>query len=104
VAQSGALSNSGRNTLPLDATNNVDAALTKRLNIGEIKRFDVGIQLFNLFNHPQFTGGYLSDVSPYGTNAVSRNFLIPNNVNFGQYQKYFPSNARSAQLVAHFVF
>src|ERR1017187_7084567 len=104
VAQSGALSNSGRNTLPLDATNNVDAALTKRLNIGEIKRFDVGIQLFNLFNHPQFTGGYLSDVSPYGTNAVSRNFLIPNNVNFGEYQKYFPSNARSAQLVAHFVF
>jgi hypothetical protein len=104
VAQPGALSNSGRNTMPLDPTNNIDFALTKRLNFGEKKSFSMGIQLFNLLNHPEFTGGYLSDVSPFQTNAVARNFLIPNNADFGQYQKYFPSNARSAQLTAHFTF
>jgi hypothetical protein len=104
VAGVGAWANAGRNTLPLDPINNVDFAITKRLNFGEKKAFTVGAQLFDLFNHPQFTGGYLSDVSSFGTNAVSRNFLIPSNVNFGEYQKYFPSNARSVQLTAHFIF
>jgi hypothetical protein len=104
VAGVGAMANAGRNTLPLDPINNIDFALTKRLNFGEKKAFTVGAQMFNLFNHPQFTGGYLSDVSSFGTNAVSRNFLTPNNVNFGEYQKYFPSNARSMQLTAHFIF
>jgi hypothetical protein len=104
VAQPGALSNSGRNTLPLDPINNVDFSITKRLNFGEKKAFTVGAQMFNLFNHPQFTGGFLSDVSPNDTHATSRNFLIPGNVNFGEYQKYFPSNARSMQLTAHFIF
>ena len=40
----------------------------------------------------------------FQTNAVSRNFLIPGNVSFGNYQGYFPSNSRQLQLVAHFVF
>ena len=63
-----------------------------------------GIQTFNLFNHAQFTGGYLSDVTPFTTNAVSRNFLIPGNVSFGNYQGFFSSNSRQLQLVAHIVF
>jgi hypothetical protein len=100
----GALSNSGRNTFPLDHTNNFDAALMKRVNLTESKRFDVGVQAFNLFNHSQFVGGYLSDVSTFGTNAVSRNFLIPGNVSFGNYKGFFSSNSRQLQLVAHFVF
>ena len=104
VAQPGALSNSGRNTLPLDRTNNFDFALSKKLNFGEKRTFSVGVQAFNLLNHPQFTGGYLSDVSSFGTNAVARNFLVPSDQNFSQYQKYFPSNARAAQLTARITF
>jgi hypothetical protein len=100
----GALSNGGRNTLPLDHTNNFDAALMKRINLTETKRFDVGVQAFNLFNHSQFVGGYLSDVSYFQTNAVSRNFLIPSNSSFDQYQGFFSSNSRQLQLVAHIVF
>jgi hypothetical protein len=49
-------------------------------------------------------GGYLSDVSTFGTNAISRNFLIPGNSSFGNYQGFFSSNSRQLQLVAHFVF
>ena len=100
----GALSNGGRNTFPLDHTNNFDAALMKRVNLTESKRFDVGVQAFNLFNHSQFVGGYLSDVSTFTTNAVSRNFLIPGNASFANYQGFFSSNSRQLQLVAHFVF
>jgi hypothetical protein len=104
VAQSGALSNSGRNTLPLDHTNNFDFALTKRINFTEGKRFEIGAQAYNLFNHSQFTGGYLSDVSYYQTNAIARNFLVPNDSAFGAYQQFFPSNSRQLQLVARFTF
>ncbi len=34
----------------------------KRVNLTERMRFDIGAQAFNLFNHAQFVGGYLSDV------------------------------------------
>jgi hypothetical protein len=104
VAAAGARSNSGRNTFPLDHTNNFDAQVKKRLNFGEARSFEVGISAYNLFNHSQFVGGYLADVSSYGTNAVSRNFLVPNNVFFGQYKGFFASNSRQMQIVARFVF
>jgi len=104
VAGLGALSNGGRNTLPFDPINNIDASLQKKFNINERMAIQFGIQAFNVFNKAQFTGGYLSDVTPYTTNAVSRNSLIPSNADFGHYDQYFPSNARSAQLVAKFTF
>ncbi|HXN47527.1 MAG TPA: TonB-dependent receptor [Bryobacteraceae bacterium] len=104
VAGAGALSNSGRNTMPLGAINNVDANLQKRFNISERMAFSIGIGAFNIMNHPQFTGGYLSDVGVFGTNAIPRNFLVPNNADFGRYDQYVPSNARTAQVVAKFIF
>jgi hypothetical protein len=100
----GARANGGRNTLPLDHTNNFDAALMKRINYSESKRLEFGVQAFNLFNHSQFVGGYLSDVSPFATDAVSRNFLVPGNDTFGQYKAYFPSNSRTMQIVVRLVF
>jgi hypothetical protein len=104
TAALGALANAGRNTMPLDHINNVDAALMKRLNLNERVGMSVGVQVFNVFNHSQFIGGYLSDVSSYGTNAVSTNFLKPSSVFFGQYQGFFPSNSRQLQLTAHITF
>jgi hypothetical protein len=67
-------------------------------------RLIIGAQVFNLFNHSQFTGGYLSDVSFFKTNGISRNFLVPNNTAFGQYNNFVPSNSRALQLVAKFTF
>jgi len=104
VAGPGALANAGRNTLPLAPTDNIDMSLNKRFNVTERMMMQVGIQAFNTFNHPQFTGGYLSDVSTFGTNAVPRNPLIPSNADFDRFDLYFPSNARSVQLVAKFTF
>jgi hypothetical protein len=103
-AAAGARSNGGRNTMPLDHTNNVDASLMKKLNFSERIGFSAGIQLFNVFNHSQFVGGYLSDVSLPSTASISRNFLEPSSVFFGQYQGFFSSNSRTAQLVAHITF
>ena len=100
----GALANGGRNTFPLDATSNIDASLMKKINFTEGKRLDFGVQAFNLLNHSQFVGGYLSDVSAYSTSAISRNFLVPGNSTFGQYQGYFPSNSRQLQIVVRLVF
>jgi carboxypeptidase family protein len=110
VAGLGARSNSGRNTLPLDHINNFDVALVKRISVTERFRFDVGAQAFNLFNHAQFVGGFLNDVTPFATSTVSRSFLVPSSAQFGAYNQgtpevgFFPSNARQLQLVAHFVF
>jgi hypothetical protein len=103
-AGAGAFANGGRNTLPLDHTNNFDAALMKRVNFMEGRRLDFGVQAFNLFNHSQFVGGYISDVSYFQTNAISRNFLVPGNATFGQYNEYFPSNSRQLQIVVRLVF
>ncbi len=104
VAGLGARSNTGRNTLPLDHTNNFDMALSKKFTITERFRFDIGAQAANVFNHSQFTGGYLSDVGYFTTNAISRAFLTPNSGDFGRYNLYLPSNSRQVLLVAHFVF
>jgi len=104
VAGAGALSNGGRNTLPLDATNNIDMALQKRFNFTERFGLQIGAQAFNVFNHAQFVGGYLSDVDPFSTAAISRSFLVPSSSVFGHYELYVPSNARQLQLTAKFTF
>ncbi|MGH9663937.1 MAG: carboxypeptidase regulatory-like domain-containing protein, partial [Bryobacteraceae bacterium] len=100
----GALANGGRNSFALAPINNFDFALMKRINFGEVKRFDIGAQFFNLFNHPQFAGGYIGDVSPYQTYAIDRSVFVPSSDQFGHYDEFFPSNARAIQIVARIVF
>ncbi len=102
-AQSGAFPNGGRNTFPLGHINNLDASLTKRINLTERMHFDIGGQFYNLFNHSQFIAGYLNDVAPRSF-TTSRNFLIPGNAQFGQYDQFLSSNSRAIQIVARFVF
>ncbi len=103
-AAPGTIANGGRNTLPLGRTDNIDLALTKAFNITEHKKIQFGIQAFNVLNHAQFTGGYLSDVSPFMTDGTNRTFLEPQSPVFGQYQGYVSSNPRSIQLVGKFIF
>lgn len=100
----GAQANGGRNSFPLGRTNNVDFALMKKINFSERMNVNFGAQFFNLFNHSQFVGGYLSDVSLYSTSAINRSFLTPASSTFLQYQNYFPSNSRAVQIVARFTF
>jgi hypothetical protein len=100
----GAYANGGRNTFPLAPTDNIDLSVMKRLTFRERFHFELGAQAFNLFNHAQFVGGYLSDVNPFVTAGTSRNFLIPGNQFFGQYDQFFPSNSRTMQVVGRIVF
>jgi hypothetical protein len=93
----GALPNAGRNTFPLRRINNVDLGLSKRLDFTEQWHVDFGGQFFNVFNHAQYTGGYLSDVSGNGY-IGSRNDLIPGNALFGRFDQFYSSNSRQVQV------
>jgi len=103
VAGLGALANAGRNTFPLKPTNNIDLSLVKRFNISERLRCEFGGQFFNVLNHAQYTGGYLSDVA--GSSQISsRSDLISSNPLFGRFDQFYSSNSRFGQLVAKIVF
>jgi len=83
----------------------------KRINVKERYKFELGAELLNLFNHPQFTPGYINAVNSANTNyttaSAARNYLVPgtdqfNNVRAGQ--GVFPSNSRTMQISAKFMF
>ena len=104
VAGSGALSTAGRSLLQLDAINNVDLTLSKRISITERYRVEFQAQAFNLLNHAQYIGGYLNDVASIGFTGVERNMLIPNNPDFNKPATVFSSNPRNLQLALKFFF
>jgi hypothetical protein len=107
----GALSNVGRNTIPTQHINNWDFSILKRVAFAERYKLEVGGQLLNLFNHPQFTPGLINAINSastiFTTAAAARNYLVPgtsqfNNVRGGQ--GVFPSNSRTMQVSAKFIF
>lgn len=100
----GVNTNGGRNTFAMGRENNIDMALMKKINFTERFALNFGAQAFNLFNHSQFTGGFLSDVTPFQTNTISSAVFTVNNARFGQINNFFPSNSRLMQLVARFTF
>jgi hypothetical protein len=104
IAGAGARSTVGRSTLQLNAINNIDMTLSKRINITERFRTEFQMQAFNLMNHAQYVGGYLNDVASIGFTGVERNMLIPTNKDFNRPQTVFSSNPRTLQLALKFFF
>jgi hypothetical protein len=113
VAGQGALANSSRNTLQMPPIENFDLALLKRVSFTERLKIEMGTQITNLFNHPQFLGAPPSTVVPLGsgylpttlgTSAAVRNFVTPGTTNFNIPKLTFPSNARTMQISAKFIF
>ena len=103
VAGVGALANAGRNTFPLHPTNNIDLGVSKRFNFTERTRFEFGAQFFNVLNHAQYTGGYLTDAA--GSQQInSRSDLVPSSPVFGRFDQFYLSNSRFGQLNAKIVF
>jgi len=107
----GALATGGRNTLQLNPTNNFDLTAMKRFSINERFRMEFSVRAFNLFNHPQYTGGYLDDVAPapaggQGSSVadLERSALEPNSSVFQQYKQTFTSNPRQLQLTVKLIF
>ena len=105
TAGSGALANSGRNTLPTRRTNNFDLTVSKRFSITEGIRFEFAGVFQNVLNHPQSLPGFLNRVDSIGfTGSAQRNALVPSNTSFNQWQSTFSSNSRLVSLAVKLVF
>jgi hypothetical protein len=101
----GALADVGRNTLQLRPINDVDLTVVKRISISERVKVEFQVHAFNLFNHPQWVGGFVNDVAPSASFITfQRNILLPANLNFNQPDQVFSSNPRSLQLALKFSF
>ncbi len=112
----GALSTVGRNTLHLNPIDDIDISVFKRFNLTEKYALEFSARAVNVFNHPQYTGGYLSDVASAGsvtstglpssspTTTYVHNFLEPQTPLFGQLAQVFSSNPRSMQLALKLTF
>lgn len=105
VAGSGALANSGRNTLLTRPIDNFDLTLVKKLNITERFRTEFAIQALNALNHPQFVLNRLNDIASGGTTSSTiQNMLKPSSGNFNHPENLLPSNARAVQLYLKLIF
>jgi hypothetical protein len=102
-AGKGAYPNGGRNTLPSRGINDFDMSLGKRFNFTERTAIEFRADASNIFNHPQYTPGYINYVR-LSSNTNSRAFLFPGNSLFGHWDQIYNSNARTMQLVARITF
>jgi Carboxypeptidase regulatory-like domain len=100
----GALANIGRNTLQLAPINDIDITALKRFNITERFRIEFQAQAFNLFNHPQYVGGFINDIAPIGFTGSQRVVLEPQSSDFNNPSSQFASNARTLQLALKIFF
>jgi hypothetical protein len=91
--------------LALPHTNNFDFSILKRVNFTEHTSVEFSAQASNLFNHPQYLPGYISDVAPLsftGTNVLTME--IPGSPTFNQPKAVFTNHPREMVLVAKFNF
>ncbi len=104
-AAKGMLPNGGRNTGQLPPIDDVDMTIAKSFNITESKKLQFSARFFNIFNHPQYIGGNVSDVAPFAATSTSAHiFLEPQSGTFGIPSQAFSSNPRSIQLALKFLF
>ena len=95
--------NSARNTLPIRPIDNLDVGLYKRLTVREHYSLEVGIQAFNVLNHPQYQPGNVDNVNnPSFTSSF--NFQTVTNAFFNRPEKEFLNNARTMQLTGKIIF
>jgi hypothetical protein len=101
----GARANVGRNTLQLHPINDIDVTAVKRFTITERFKVEFIAGAFNVFNHPQYVGGFINDIAPIGFTGSQRNVLIPSSTgNFNFAASQFSSNPRTLQLALKIFF
>jgi hypothetical protein len=96
---------------PID---DIDITLAKNFNLTEKFRVQFAARVFNLFNHPQYVGGFISDVAPCAgsiggtscnpTSTLVHNFLIPTQSTFADPSQAFSSNPRQMSLSLKLLF
>ena len=99
------MATASRNTLATLHTNNWDFSLLKDVKLTERRVVQFQFQALNVFNHPQYVPGFISDVGTYGygSNAV-RQFLIPGSATFNEPQAVFSNHPRTIILVLKYLF
>jgi hypothetical protein len=103
----GVIPNGGRNTLRVNPTDDIDMTIAKYFGFGKDERFKLRFEgrFFNIFNHPQYIAGNISDVGSVGfTGTAVHDALIPSNALFGQWNQVFSSNPRNIQVSAKLTF
>ncbi|HEY4364189.1 MAG TPA: carboxypeptidase regulatory-like domain-containing protein [Bryobacteraceae bacterium] len=106
VAGQGALANAGRNTLATPRINNWDITMSKNLTFHERMKLQIRADLFNAFNHPQYTPGAIDNVSRVDRTSTTTplGYLTPGNALFGRWDQIYGSNSRMVQLAARLTF
>ncbi len=101
----GTLPDGGRNTALLNPINDIDVSATKRFNFTERASIEFTARIFNVLNHPQYTGGYLNDVAPNGATSGAQHLVFePQSAIFDNFSQAFSSNPRGMVLALKFLF
>ncbi len=120
AAPKGTLATSGRSILNLNPIDNIDLTLLKRFSLTERFKLEFSLRASNIFNHPQYTGGWLNDAGSFGGSSgfnagggyaqgsiegdLVRTTVQPGNPIFQQWSQAFSSNPRSMQLALKLTF
>ena len=92
----GALATAARNTMRMHPIDNIDATIAKNIAIGERFKLQLAGRFYNIFNHPQYTGGSINDVQPIGaTGSAQHSFVLPSSSYYNQDSLVFSSNPRA---------
>jgi hypothetical protein len=110
AAPKGTLHTGGRNLINLNPIDDFDLTLAKKIDINERFKMQLAIRVFNVLNHPQYTGGYLDDAlfTQYTPNSVAgqvaRTSFDPKSPAFEQWDQVFSSNPRSVIISLKLIF
>ncbi len=98
----GALATAGRNVIRADKINNWDLTIFKNFPIGETKKVQFRAEMFNAFNHPQFTISGPGNDPTFG----SLPYIIPSDAPGNRFldPTIYGGNPRVIQLVLRFSF
>ncbi len=102
-ARAGVLPNSGRNVLRTNGINNFDMSVAKTFTVRDRYRTEIRADFYNALNHAQYVPGRVNNVAPT-QRAGETSYLTPGNVDFGRWDRVYPSQSRYIQLVAKFSF
>ncbi len=100
-AQAGARTTAGRNTLLLPGINNLDFSIFKNFQIYETTKLQFRVDMFNAFNHAQYTPGSVNGVELTGqTSGAATNLITVGRSNplFNRPDLVFSSHPRVIQL------
>ena len=89
--------------LEMKPVQNFDISVAKIVPFRDRYAVEFRVDMYNTFNHPQYTPGRPSRVNAVA-HAGETNYLTPGNAEFRQWDRVYSSNPRQIQLTAKFRF